>query len=88
LEDRAPLAPCSERERRFSCKAIVQSLEFDSGSGRFETVSHRAYIAQGYWQRLGSEKPERVDWMIAHGRANDPSHPDDFFLDIGECRLS
>ena len=88
LGDQAPLAACFESEGRFSCKAVVQSLEFDSGSGRFETISRGAFIAQGYWQQLRRENPERVDWMIAHGRANDPSHPDDLFLEIGECSPS
>jgi hypothetical protein len=86
--DPAPLAACFESEGRFSCKAIVQSFEFDSGSGRFETVSRGAYIAQGYWQQLRRENPERVDWMIAHGKANDPSYPGDLFLEIGECSPS
>jgi hypothetical protein len=88
LGDQAPLAACFESEGRFSCKAIVQSLEFDSGSGRFETVSRGAFIVQGYWQQLRREDPERIDWMAAHGRANDPSNPDDLFLEIGECSPS
>jgi hypothetical protein len=40
---------------------------------------------QGYWEQLRRENPERVDWMIAHGKANDPSHPGDLFLEIGNC---
>src|ERR1700746_2565764 len=83
--DAAPLAACFENEGRFSCKPIAQSFEFDSSSGRFETVSRGAFISQGYWQQLRRDNRERVDWMIAHGRANDPSHPDDLFLEIGEC---
>ena len=86
--DAAPLAACFENESRFSCKTIVQSFEFDSSSGRFETVSRGAFIAQGYWQQLRRENPERVDWMVAHGRANDPSRPDDLFLEIGDCSPS
>src|SRR5262245_3236586 len=86
--DVAPLAACFENEGRFSCKPIAQSFEFDSSSSRFETVSHSAFISQGYWQQLRRDNRDRVDWMIAHGRANDPSRPDDLFLEIGECSPS
>jgi hypothetical protein len=39
LGDEVPLAACFESEGRFSCKAIVQSLEFDSSSRRFLVVA-------------------------------------------------
>ena len=86
--DARPLAACSESDRHFSCKPVVWSLTFDSDSGRFEAVSHGAFIAQGHWDKLRREHPDRAQWMSEHGRANNPSHPDDLVMQIGQCQPS
>jgi hypothetical protein len=85
LGDARPLAACIEADMHFSCNAIFQSLNFDSDTGRFETASLGGFIEQGRWERLWRENPEQLQWMAAHGRANDPSHPSDLVLEIGEC---
>jgi hypothetical protein len=88
LGDARPLAACFEADSHFSCKPIVQSLSFDSDSGRFEAVSHGGFIEQGHWEQLLRENPEQLKWMAEHGRANDPSHPNDLVVEIGECSPS
>ena len=89
LGDESPLAACIESsDSHLSCRPIVQSLTFDKDSGRFELITHRGFIDQGYWERFRRDNPEHHQWLAEHGRANDPAHPNDLVFEIGECSPS
>jgi hypothetical protein len=81
-----PLASCIEdneaiMSEMFYCRPIVIDAQFDKDTRRFETLSHGAYVNQGFWEQRRRESPTAK-------LANDPSKPDDLFIEIGNCSPS
>ena len=71
--------------RRFICQPEVSDAGFDKDSRRFEMVYHGGYIQQGFWEQLRREEPDRYKLLCSQKQPNDPSHPDDLFIEIGRC---
>jgi hypothetical protein len=90
--DMMPLATCEYDTRNilpsFNCRGGVLDGSFDMDSRRFEIVVSRGYISQGFWEQFRREDPEQYRWGLSQGRASDPSHPDDLFIEIGKCSPS
>jgi hypothetical protein len=88
-----PLVVCVEDTggfSKFSCQRVIYDGSFDKVSLRFELVLHGGYMDQGFWEQFRREHP--------HGSgstANDPSNPDDhyiepddLYIEIGRCSPS
>lgn len=90
--DMMPLATCEYDTRNilpsFNCRGGVLDGSFDMDSRRFEIVVSGGYISQGFWEQFRREDPEQYRWGLSQGRASDPSHPDDLFIEIGKCSPS
>jgi hypothetical protein len=87
-----PLVSCVEDRddaflaTMFFCRTIVIDAEFDSDSRRFEIISHGGYVSQGFWEQFRREHPEQYARQLPSGEAQDPTKPDDLFIEIGTFR--
>ncbi|VVE75866.1 hypothetical protein PCA31118_05080 [Pandoraea captiosa] len=90
FDGQMPLSNCTEDTSivQFSelvCRPIIATVNFDKVSRRFEVSHHGAYVAQGYWQQLRLEDPERYKQGLLDNRGGDADRPDDVFVEIGTC---
>jgi hypothetical protein len=84
--DKFPTAICEESTQlpgRFDC--LWAEVSFDKETNRFERIHRGAFIDQGFWEKMHQEDPERYGDLLSRKQANDISHPDDIFLEIGKC---
>jgi hypothetical protein len=89
-EDPLPLSACIERNdsSQFNCQDLAFKARFDKDTRRFEVAVSGAYVSQGFWEQFRREKPERFKELMEKKQGNDPSHPDDLSVEIGNCSPS
>ncbi|MET4070631.1 hypothetical protein ABID58_005438 [Bradyrhizobium sp. S3.2.6] len=82
-----PLVACFEDKadkvlsNLFRCEPIVHDARFDKDTRRFEVIVSGGYVDQGFWEQYRRENPGNTV-------AQDPSRPDDLFIEIGTCSPS
>jgi hypothetical protein len=90
--DAMPLSQCEDTNsvlaQNIVCHRIVDDGAFNKDTRRFELSFHGSYATQGFWQQLRLENPEVYELLLSQGKAEDPSKPDDLFIEIGRCKPS
>jgi hypothetical protein len=88
--DPVPLAVCEDTSSVLGqdviCDRIIDDGAFNKETRRFEISFRGSYVTQGFWEQLRRENPEAYELLLAQGKAEDPSKPNDLFIEIGECK--
>jgi hypothetical protein len=90
--DPMPLSECEDTNSVLAqdivCHRIIDDGAFNKDSRRFELSFQGSYATQGFWEQLRLENPEAYELLRSQGKAEDPSNPDDLFIEIGRCKPS